>query len=108
MLRLERDGAVTRVDAPLLADHVVAEPVAGVELDARLRRENVELSAVYRLIQARREGHLVRVAVEHEVVIVAPADPKLLVVCFDAVADCARFAEVERRVRDIAQLTSRD
>jgi hypothetical protein len=45
MLRLERDGAVLSVLDAALADERPVKQVAGVELNARLVRENLKIAA---------------------------------------------------------------
>src|SRR5262245_36224866 len=103
MLCLERDGAVTRVDAPLLTDHMITEAVAGVDLNSRLGGEDLEQAAAHRIIETRCECRLLAgIVIEYEVMVVASADPELFVILANPIADGRRVAEVEWRAGDVA------
>ena len=110
MLRLQDQRPAVNVHVAGFADDRAVEEIARVELNARLRRAEVERAASRRLDDACRVGQASRPipAIEHLVVIVAAAEANLLVRCADPGAHRDRHAEVERRTGDRRQLARRN
>src|SRR5207237_1734852 len=101
MLRLQRQPVTKAVDAAAFAGDCAIEEVPGIELNARLRRVDLQ-SATSRGVGCSRGEHQCicrnATAVQHEVVIVTVAVTDLDVLSLiDARADWRRCPEVERR-----------
>src|SRR5437870_4982789 len=99
MLRLQAQRAAMLVDMARLARDRAVEEIAGVELQAGLRRRDIERSAALRIFELRGVTQP-RVATQDPVMVVALAVLDLLVIRVDARADRGRLPEVERRAVD--------
>src|SRR5437773_11559110 len=83
MLGLETEARPVTVDARALSFNRPIEKVAGIELQSRLCRADVEPSAARRILEARRMHERPpppppAIAVDHPIVAVAPPAPELL------------------------------
>src|SRR5829696_2746016 len=108
MLRLQAEAVAEGVYLAALAFETPVEKVAGVELDAGLRRVDVHDAPGCLLGHADRLPQRACLPVQHEVVIVTLSELDLLVVRRDSGADGHRLPEIERATRNRPQFAGRD
>ena len=108
VLRLQAQPAALDVGLAAAALDRSIQEVAGVELHARLGGGDLHDPAADRIGDARAHRMVPGGCAEHEVVVVAPAKPDLLVVGVDELADPPRLGEVKRRARHRAQFAGGD
>src|SRR5947209_12599788 len=106
MLRLEAETASRAVRVTRFAG-IARQPVARVELHARLGRRDIERAPARRLDHPRGMVHAAR-SVQDEVVVVAVREAELRVIAIDPRADGRARAEIERCAIDGCELAGRD
>src|SRR5688572_8540335 len=97
MLRFERKPASSLIWTSGLAGQRAVEEIAGVELDARLGRRDLEHPSARWILHARRQHGLAPLPIQHEIVVIAVARPDLRIAGGDARANRGRLPEVEGR-----------
>ena len=97
VLRFEAESTAMNVRDAALAFERTIQKVATVELDPGLRRVDAQHAAAGGLVDFSGFGDFARLRIEHPVMVVALAEPDLLVVSVDAVTDARGFLEIEWR-----------
>src|SRR6059036_263299 len=102
MLGLEAEARPVTVDAPALSFNRPIEKVAGIELQSRLCRADVEPAAARWILEPRRVHERPpspprAIAVDHPIVVVAAPEPELLMLVVDARSNRGCSAKIERR-----------
>jgi hypothetical protein len=108
MLRLETETCARPIDMAALPDERAIQLVARIELDARLRRGDLQSPARPGLDNARRRRQALPASSKNEVVVVSHAEAHLLVIRVDARANRRLLPEVEGRSVDGRQLAGRN
>src|SRR5579871_2377670 len=94
MLRFEAKRVALLIDVAVLAMHSV-EKITGVELHSRFGGVHFQHSAGSRVISAAHKHESRAFAVNHEVVVIAPAELNLFILLANSRANLFRFSEIE-------------
>ena len=97
MLRLEAESVSASVPATGLTDNAPVQTVGCVELEARLGRVYIQNPTAGRLFHVRGVHEFCVSQLQHEVVIVAAADPQLRIILIDPRSNGCGLREVEGR-----------
>src|SRR5713226_5113093 len=108
MLGLQAEGSSAPIRPASFTLDAAVEVVASVELNARLVRENFEYAAAGGFLDSRSQCGSRAIFVQDPVVIVALAELQLLVILFDASANCDSFSKIEWRSAHRAQFSGRN
>src|SRR5436190_22824007 len=113
MLGLETEARPVTVDARALSFNRPIEKVAGIELQSRLCRADVEPSAARRILEARRMHERPppsprAIAVDHPIVVVAAPEPERPMLVVDPRSNRGCPAKIERRSRHRSDLPGRN
>jgi len=98
VLRLQAKSIAALVRVAIFPDDLPIQKIAGVELNAGLRGPNFKRTSTAGFVDARRQlqAILLRMGIDHKIVIVSVAQHELLVVIVDARPDFRRRREIER------------
>src|SRR5260370_42615333 len=105
MLGLQAEGTTTPVRLASFTLDAAVEVVASVELNARLVRENFEHAAAGGFLDSCSQGGSRAISGQDPVMVVALAELQLLVILFDASANCGSFSKIEWRSAHRAQFS---
>src|SRR5690606_29370433 len=96
MLRLNAEAAAMTKALPPCTETAIEE-IAGIKLRARLGGQYFQHTTSGVLFNSRRKTQLARrCLVQHKIVVVAPAQLQLLILCTYVLADSLGFTEIER------------
>ena len=108
-LRLQAQRIELAMHAAIFADHPAIEEIAGIELHAGLIGPQFHGAARHRLFDARRQPRFAHnAAAQAEIMIIALADPKLLVGIADPRADAMRSRGNRTALRRPGRLAQRN